>query len=1121
MKLNQKYNREQFLTFLDSFLPDFKKDIRDIKVDNLPEVEGAKYLGTAEQIEDLSILEVEHKGVSNKRVGLANDAFKLMKQSAISKALVVFYSSDDDVWRLSLMTMKPEITDKGKVVQSFSNPRRYSYALGPKAKVNTPYKFLIKKGSVSTFEELGKCFSVEVVNKEFYEEISRLYTKLVGGERKTGRQTESFPGLLKLPSKEAQSQESQRFAVRLIGRIIFCWFLREKKSKKGSSLIPPDILSLETLKNKKDYYHKILEPLFFELLNRPAESRKEEFQTKNFEKIPYLNGGLFTPDQEDYYSYDEGKQAINNNTLSVPDEWLQEFFEVLELYNFTVDENTSVDVDLSIDPEMLGRIFENLLAELNPETGESARKNTGSYYTPREIVEYMVDQSLVEHLSAHTDIQREKLEALVSYDELDDLDYPLNKNEKKVVIDVLSDIKVLDPACGSGAFPIGMLQKIVLMLQRIDPNAELWFEKKIEGIQDITLKKSIKERFESESLDYIRKLGVIRDSIFGVDIQPVATEISRLRCFLTLIVEEDVEDKKKNRGIEPLPNLEFKFVTADVLTPPPGNGKNSNILEFDDFEDRFASAVNQFFQPASIQDKLEAQNTIHTLIDSKVEEKTRNIFNYTGTITGERKHSEIQAQGKQKEISKNINESNIWKSYKNIFTSEKVDFFDIRYFFPNAKEGFDIVISNPPYIQLQKKSGKLGKIYKDKGYESFMQTGDVYTLFYERGLELSKKRTGLLCYITSNKWMRAGYGEKLRQYFANKNPLQLLDFGGFKVFESATVDTNILLVQNAKPNDSFSACHFKNDYKRGENIKEYFNKNKIIFQGPTAQPWFIGSPAEVSLKKKIEESGKPLKEWDVKINYGIKTGFNKAFIIDQKKRDELIDQDPKSEEIIKPVLRGRDIKRYSYTWPGLYLITTFPSLKINIEDYPAIKKHLLGFGRDKLEQSGKTLPDGSKSRKKTGNKWFETQDQISYYQEFEKEKIVWPMVSNSQAMFSIIPSSIYLNNKCFFITGQNLRLICAILNSSLAWFYFKSQESNLGDSGLEIRTNGVKNFIFPEIDLSNSMVEKVECLVERLLGSCVLNDRKKIEKDIDKHVYKMYNLNSEEISLIDDKKYGN
>jgi hypothetical protein len=281
--------------------------------------------------------------------------------------------------------------------------------------------------------------------------------------------------MIQLPSVPEGDQRNLEFTVRLIGRVIFCWFLREKKSAAGLSLMPRELLSQQAVSNQSDYYHSILEPIFFEVLNKHGKSRREQYATGPFATIPYLNGGLFSPSYDDYFSYNTDKQSIFHNTVIIPDEWLVEFISFLETYNFTIDENVSFDEELSIDPEMLGRIFENLLAEISPETGESARKRTGSYYTPRSIVDYMVDEALFSYLKSQTALPDEKLRAIISYDLDDDTEHPLSAEEYNKIVNSLSTIKILDPACGSGAFPIGALQKIVFILQQADPDGHEYF----------------------------------------------------------------------------------------------------------------------------------------------------------------------------------------------------------------------------------------------------------------------------------------------------------------------------------------------------------------------------------------------------------------------------------------------------------------------------------------------------------------------------------------------------------------------------------------------------------------------------------------------------------------------
>ena len=525
MNLQEPYNRDAFLGFLKEFIPSFDEDTRSAFVDNLKVTINAEYLGESDDL-DLAVFALTHSSSADARVSLSMDGFKLMKKSAVYRALIVYRSENSNDWRFSLMTATPDLDEKGKIIRKLSNPRRFSFFLGPNAKINTPYQFLIKQGAVKDFDDLQKRFSLEVVNKEFYKQISEKFTQLVGGTLGNGKKQKTYKPLIKLPSQSPESQLNMGFGVRLIGRIIFCWFLREKKSADDISLMPNELLSLEAVSKHNNYYHGVLEPIFFEVLNKEQRSRREEFSGNPYSFIPYLNGGLFSPHEDDYYKRPNGEQSIYHNTLVVPDEWLKDLFEILETYNFTIDENTSFDEELSIDPEMLGRIFENLLAEINPETGESARKSTGSYYTPRVIVDYMVDESILLYLQEHTKIAEDKLRAIISYDLSDDEEHPLTEGEKMQIVEHLSKLKLLDPACGSGAFPIGALQKIVFVLQQIDPHGEYWLQKQLEGAHP-EFRRDIEKKFSNKELDFLRKLGIIRECIFGVDIQPIATAAHR------------------------------------------------------------------------------------------------------------------------------------------------------------------------------------------------------------------------------------------------------------------------------------------------------------------------------------------------------------------------------------------------------------------------------------------------------------------------------------------------------------------------------------------------------------------------------------------------------------------
>jgi hypothetical protein len=690
------------------------------------------------------------------RMEISKQSYALLKTHPRAHAIIAYHSDDTDEWRLSLITT--QVTrDKEGVKETVSNPRRYSYVLGPKAKVNTPTKYLISKGKIADLSDLKERFSLEVVNKDFYKEISNLFTKLTGGTHTNGRNSEEYKAMLRLPSIAEGDQRNLEFAVRLIGRVIFCWFLREKRSEAGISLMPKELLSSQAIEKQPDYYHTVLEPIFFELLNKHIKSRKDRYISTPFASIPYLNGGLFSPDYDDYFSYNEGKQAINHNTVIVPDDWIKEFFAFLETYNFTIDENVSFDEELSIDPEMLGRIFENLLAEINPETGESARKSTGSYYTPRVIVDYMVDESLFAYLKERTAIQDPKLRAIISYDLEDNLAYPLTEIEYGKVIDALSAIKILDPACGSGAYPIGALQKIVFILQQVDPDGRKWFEKQVANTAP-EIKRVIEREFANKNFNYIRKLGVIRENIFGVDIQPIATEISRLRCFLTLVVDESIHDDLENRGVEPLPNLDFKFVTSNTLIRL-SEGKEQSLFKDKERIDQLKELRDQFFSSTNSerhQLKLDFKELQNQMLVRMIEMRGGD------------------------ELTQKLS---TWDPFSHKITP----WFEPEWMF--GVSNFDVVIGNPPYVDSEGMVNAGQAELRDTIQDTYKWTRgnwDLYIAFFEAGFRFLSEG-GILTYISPDKWISKSFGDEFRKN-AISNIFAILK-SGRGIFESAKVDS--------------------------------------------------------------------------------------------------------------------------------------------------------------------------------------------------------------------------------------------------------------------------------------------------------------------------------------------
>ncbi len=809
MKLNERYSRNLFLNIVNSL----KNEIKTINQEfdyKSDVVNKAFLLGKIKSL-DLDVIEIEISVNIKSRIKITSEAFKLLKSMSSTRALVSFYSKDNKSgnWRLSLLTTDYKI-EKGKILKEQSNPKRFSYVLGENAKIHTPTRFLLRDGEVTDFEDLRNRFSLSVVNKDFYIRLAELYTKLVGGIRYKGSTQTVYDGMLKINGSSKQNIEKQEFGVKLIGRLVFCWFLKEKKSNEGVSLIPEELLSSKFLR-PQNYYNQILEPLFFELLNTKVNRRIERYKKRKYDIIPYLNGGLFKPQSQDYYNPSNfGKDPIEL-PVYIPNEWFKEFFELLEQYNFTVDENTNNDIELSIDPEMLGRIFENLLAEINPETGETARKSTGSFYTPREIVENMVTMSLSSYLYNKTKIEKERLYTFIEeVGTLENISHDFTKTEIFKIIEALSEIKIIDPACGSGAFPIGMLQKMVAILENLDGNSSIWIDLQLKDAS-IELKKQIKNKLSTNNLNYIRKLGLIKESIFGVDIQPIATEIAKLRCFLTLIVEEDVKDNEANRGIEPLPNLDFKFVTANSLV------QLEDDLGFGEIEfvDKLSKIRGKYFT-ANYEERLELQAEFSNIQN----DMSLFVTDFWGSAGGNETLEMLRR----------------WRP----FDYNKTDWFDSNWMFGTNK--FDVVIMNPPYLDsenMSRESPDFRKLLSDT-YLTASGNWDLFIVFIELSSNLLSKN-GSMVYIVPNKLISQKYANKSRELLIKKFYIdQVKDFSSVNVFKDADVYPIVMNVSKQKQAeyiygyvmDDVDVINRKNSIKRElinkDNMDMIFIKDKII-----------------------------------------------------------------------------------------------------------------------------------------------------------------------------------------------------------------------------------------------------------------------------------------------------
>ncbi|HEY4511445.1 MAG TPA: TaqI-like C-terminal specificity domain-containing protein [Candidatus Paceibacterota bacterium] len=1098
MKFDEIYNQEDFLKFLVDFLPDdFVAMDEDIVIDQrrYKEINQARIIGTCGTL-DLQVLEMSHDNENDPRVAIATDAFKILADHWIHKALVVFKSNNSDNYRFSYLTISLDLNERNKPVKRYSNARRYSFFLGPGAKVNTPTKFLMRQGRVTNLEDLQNRFSLEVVNKEFYKKISESFVKLVGGTLGTEKNKKTHKSLLQLPSESERSQVSVEFAVRLIGRLIFCWFLREKKGQSGSALMPKELLSLEAISKYRDYYHAVLEPIFFEVLNKEAKSRLQAYTEGAFSQIPYLNGGLFSPHEADYYKRRGDEQSIFHNTLVIPDEWFKDFFVILESYNFTIDENTSFDEELSIDPEMLGRVFENLLAEINPETGESARKSSGSYYTPRVIVDYMVDESVLIYLKRSTGIDENKLRALISYDLADDAQYQLNESEKERITDALAGLKVLDPACGSGAFPIGALQKIVYILQQIDRNGQLWFKKQIMDASP-EIRRVIEREFGHKNFDYIRKLGVIRENIYGVDIQPIATEISRLRCFLTLIVDERIDEALENRGIEPLPNLDFKFVTANSLIGLPEE-KTTTLFKDTDGIKNLKDLRNQFFN---------ATNTErHQLKDQ---------------------FKEIQKQMLMRMIQmKNADDATHMLSTWDPFSNKASRWFDPEWMF-GIEDGFDIIIANPPYLK-ERDNKKVFETINSSEFGKKYHQGkmDFWFYFLHKAIDLVKEH-GAISYITSRYWLNSTGARKLiKRVLDELSFVKFVDIGKLKVFDAVAGQHMVAVYEKAKAEKYFTYKKLQNDLSdiasdhdtQNVTITRFLNSavfsehheiilddSSIKLSGTTSLGGIVNiSQGVVEAPDKISrKQAEKHKKSDVSAGEGV-------FVLSQREFDQIAPNESET-SVIRKYLDSSDVYRYGISWRGKYLIYSDGKVKEMIRQdvkFSRIRKHLDRYS-DFITSSNK--PYGL--HRPRDIEYF-TNPKIVIKGMFVKNEFAYDD-ENYFVGFSF--SSIVQKDQDY-----DLKYILAVLNSAFAlnWFYKNGKKRGAGvDIGVaKLRQFPIK---IASADEQRPLIELVDKILKITKTDAYLeNDEKQkqvkeYEEQIDELVYKLYGLTPEKIKIIE------
>ena len=884
--------------------------------------------------------------------------------------------------------------------------------------------------------------------------------------------------------------------------------------------------------NGDSYYRAVLQNLFFATLN--TEIDKRDFSRENysgnrdfsryryktqmrdpdkllefFAKTPFINGGLFdcldsfkAPTNGGYRI--DCFSDVDYKKLSIPNRL---FFDesqgllptILEHYKFTVEENTPIEQEVALDPELLGRVFEHLLAAINPETGATVRKQTGSYYTPRAIVDYMVEEALVATLSqkcnptdGKANFWNERLHYLFDYAKIfDDASEWFDDTETDEIVKTISELKILDPAVGSGAFPMGVLHKLTLALRRLDPDNNRW-----EKLQKELAAKRAADAFDTQDdqarreelheiddtfkryrdSDFGRKLYLIQNSIFGVDIQPIACQIAKLRFFISLAIEQQPNDNPdKNFGIKPLPNLETRFVAANTLIG--FKAQRSFLTE---------KAVKLEHE---LQDNREQHFHANTRTRKRACQKKDEILR--GELATELKSLGMLADDAEK-IAK-------WDLYDQNATA---DWFDSEWMF-GITHGYDVVIGNPPYISHDKIPKQLKTKIKSQ-YQSYEPFADMYCYFIEKALKLQNER-GILSFITSNSYLRAEYGAPIRNLLRSNNTLlRVLNIEVSQVFESAIVNVAII-VSCKSTNFSNDFCVVVNSPLSDDSFDDFVKNNKFDYSQDyfNLKSWNLAEPKLVELQRKLESSGKTLEQLGTKIRLGIATGNNDAFLIDENKKREFCQKNPVNVEIIKPILRGRDISHYKYTLSGQHIILAKNGVNVQ-RDYPDIYEHLESYG------------DKFKNRGAQGQHWTNLRA-CSFYDDFKKEKIVWIELSD-MGRFSLCNEEIYLLNSAYFLlppSGIDSKYLLGILNSITIGFYLSLVAETSGMGTSRWINNYVKEFPIPVI-APKQQTEVIE-IVNQILAAKAADpdaDTTDLENEIDQLVYALYDLTPDEIAIV-------
>ncbi|EAK4439032.1 class I SAM-dependent DNA methyltransferase [Campylobacter jejuni] len=1005
------------------------------------------------------------------------------------------------------------------------------------------------------------------LNNAFYKELlyilglceSKQNSKLIIAKSEESKEEQgTFYTAINSKLKEENFETILKLLILWLNRILFLKLIESNLVRFN------DDKNLKFLNFKKIPDFDKLSELFFEVLAKEKSTRKKS----EFAYLPYLNSSLFEKQNientlEISSLSNDLKLFYYKNTVLKDDKCkakkgqvrlLEYLFEFLDSFDFGSDDEQSEILSQKelISSSVLGNVFEKLNGY-----------KEGSFYTPSFITSYMCKESI-------TKVVLDKFNAQFDLDakDISELRKSLRKEDKKAQKELLNSIKICDPAVGSGHFLVSALNCLLSIYDELNLfDEEFYLEVQNDEIlitgrkgEFIEYKRPSTPKDKAHLIQqelFHTKKDIIENNLFGVDINPNSCEITKLRLWIELLKHSFYQsfDDENYHDLKTLPNIDINIKCGNSLVSYFETGKSlnhyPNIKErinkykriVKDYKEGFytdKSHINQEIKNLKISfknfcfaDKFKKEMKS---FNDKCEKYSKKYGNFLA-VDDENLKFFVSANltlfdFDEKEATKEF--ANLKKEYDNIFNLESNHPFEWRFEFPEILDddgnfkGFDLIIGNPPYIR-QEELKEL-KPHLAKNYKVYKGTSDIYTYFYELGFNVLKEN-GILSFITSNKYTRAGYGEALREFLLkNVKVLEYTDLNGIKVFDSATVDTSILCFEKSKSKDNkFKYLALSNEILKtcAYDIGLYKDFAEFSQNSLSKESFTFSDENTSALKAKIERIGTPLKEWQgLNIYRGILTGYNEAFIITTEKRNEILAnckdeaEKERTAKLIRKMLRGRDIKRYSYEWAGLWVINTHNGYKnqngekvevINIEYYPSLKKHFDEFYPQLEKRTDKGLTPYNLRN-------------CAYLDEFEKEKIVWNPVSG-EYLFSYIKEHIFFNNSLFMMTLDvfSLKYILAFMNSN-CYKWLITLKTNLIQTGSYAygAKDKIERLPIPKINsknekLANELINLVDEILKAKEQDKNVNTQE-LENKINSLVYKLYNLTEEEIKIIENKE---